>query len=344
MRRGAAVVTLVLASAVLVGCTSTAAPKTTQQPAAAVPDYVSTYVPPEPTQLAPLRGTTVPAGSVQRPSLAAKIDNHEEARPQVGLERTDIVFEELVEGGLTRYVAVWQSDVPDLIGPVRSIRPMDPDIITPLGGLVAYSGGQEMFVDMMMATPVQNLVFDYDDTGLFYRYDAHDSPHDVILHATDAVSRNASIAPPVQQYAYASGVDTATATLDGTPTSNIAVTFSSSRFPNFTWDAATGSWLRNQEGAPDLDANGAQLRATNVVTMRVDIDGRYGYVPKTVMIGSGTATVSTGGRTVAATWSKADAASPIRFVDANGTAIRLAPGNTWIELVPNGEGSVTITP
>ena len=72
-----------------------------------------------------------------------KIDNHEDARPQVGLNRTDLVFEELVEGGLTRYVAVWHSDVPDAVGPVRSIRPMDPDIVAPLGGIIAYSGGQQ---------------------------------------------------------------------------------------------------------------------------------------------------------------------------------------------------------
>ena len=123
------------------GCTS-AAPRRSR-PTRPAPAYVSTYETPAPTQLAPLRGTTVPAGSLAHPSLAAKIDNHEGARPQVGLDRTDIVFEELVEGGLTRYVAVWHSDVPEQIGPVRSIRPMDPDIITPYGGIVAYSGGQE---------------------------------------------------------------------------------------------------------------------------------------------------------------------------------------------------------
>lgn len=343
MRRGSAIALLVLVPLLAAGCTS-APPATTGSPSASAPGYVSDYTEPAATQLAPLRGTTVPAGSVANPALTAKVDNHEEARPQVGLERTDIVFEELVEGGLTRYAAVWQSDIPDLVGPVRSIRPMDPDIITPFGGLVAYSGGQEIFVDMMMATPVRNLVFDYDDTGLFYRYDAHDSPHDVILHAKDAVSRNTDLPAPPQQYAYASGVDTATATLDGAPTSTVAVSFSSERYPNFTWDAASSSWLRFQEGSPDLDSTGAQLHATNVITMRVDIDGRYGEVPKTVMIGSGAATVSTGGRTVTATWSKADAAAPIRFVDSGGAVIRLAPGNTWIELVPNGEGSVTITP
>ena len=98
----------------LSGCTAGAvAPAASRTPSPS-PTPSSTYQAPPPTELAPLRGTTVPAGSLAHPSIAAKIDNHPDARPQVGLERTDIVFEELVEGGLTRYVALWQSDIPDL--------------------------------------------------------------------------------------------------------------------------------------------------------------------------------------------------------------------------------------
>ena len=93
------------------------------------PSFVSSYVPPPAYGISPLTGEQIEVGALAAPSLAAKVDNHPDARPQVGLERTDIVFEELVEGGLTRYVAVWHSDVPAIIGPVRSIRPMDPDII-----------------------------------------------------------------------------------------------------------------------------------------------------------------------------------------------------------------------
>ena len=343
MRRKSVLATILVLPVILLaaGCTS-AAPEKTASPTPTGPAYVSTYEAPAATQLAPLRGNTVPAGSMDHPSLTAKIDNHEAARPQVGLDRTDIVFEELVEGGLTRYAAVWHYDIPNEIGPVRSIRPMDPDIISPFGGLVAYSGGQEVFVNMMMNTPVRNLVFDYDTSGIFYRYDAHEAPHNVILHASDAVKQAADLGAPQQQYAYSTDIATSTAALDGAPTANIAIVFSSERFPNFTWDEANKVWLRNQEGAPDLDDKGKQLQATNVVTMRVDIDGTYGEVPKTVLIGSGAATVSTGGKTINATWSKANAGSPIRFVDGNGVVVRLAPGNTWIELVPNGVGSVTL--
>jgi hypothetical protein len=288
----------------------------------------STYEAPDATELAPLRGTSVPVDSLEHPSLAAKIDNHEAARPQLALERTDIVFEELVEGGLTRYVAVWHSDIPDLVGPVRSIRPMDPDIITPFGGIVAYSGGQQQFVDMMKATPVVNAVYDYDDTGLFYRVDDRDAPHNVVLKASELVHRNDDVPPPTQQFAYAATIAGSSAAVDGTPIGAINSRFSDSRWPGWAWDAA----------------GQAYLRATNVLVLRVAIDDTYGAVPKTTMVGSGEAWVSAGGKSIHATWSKSGRDAPIRLADDNGVTIRLAAGNTWIELVPTDRGSVELLP
>lgn len=278
------------------------------------------------------------------PALSAKIDNHEGARPQIGLERTDIVFEELVEGGLTRYVAIWQSDIPALVGPVRSIRPMDPDIITPFGGIVAYSGGQEQFVAMMQATPVVNAVFDYDEAGLFYRIDEKDAPHDVVVKATELVALHPELAPPVQQFSYAQTPAEASAATDGNPINTINSRFSDSRWPSWSWDGLSTSYLRSQEGEPDLDGNGAQLQTTNLIVLRVGVDSTYGEVPKTIMVGSGEAWVSAGGKTIHATWSKDAAASLIRLVADNGALITLAGGNTWIELVPTETGSVELVP
>ena len=283
------------------------------------------------------------AGSLQNPALSVKIDNHEAARPQLALERADIVFEELVEGGLTRYVAVWQSDVPELVGPVRSIRPMDPDIVAPFGGIVAYSGGQQQFVEMMEATDVVNVV-NTDDSGFFARSDDKESPHNVYLEAAALVARKATVAPPQQQFAYSATVQESSAAVDGTPTSAINSSFSTARWPGWTWDEAGAAYLRTQEGAPDLDADGGQLRATNVLVLRVAIDDTYPDVPTTTMIGSGEAWVSAGGKSLHAVWSKADQSAPIRLVDDFGATIRLAAGNTWIELVPSDRGSVVLVP
>lgn len=292
---------------------------------------------------APLRGTRADWAAMQHPSIAAKIDDHEEARPQLGLHRTDIVFEELVEGGLTRYLAVWHSDIPDALGPVRSIRPMDPDIATPFGGVIAYSGGQEQFVAMMQATPLVNVVFDYDDTGLFSRADERPGPHDVILDSAEVLRRHADLPPPQVQFAYGGTDPLAAPGFAAKPTSKVSLVFSEERYPSWSWDAAASAWLRQQEGAPDLDETGAQLHAVNVVTLRVAIDGRYGDVPKTVLIGEGEAWVSVGGRTAHGRWSKGAQASPIVLTADDGEPLPLAPGNTWIELVPTS-GSVSFAP
>lgn len=306
------------------------------------PSYVSTYEPPAPTELAPLRGTTVPAGSLAHASIAAKIDNHWDARPQIGLERTDLVFEELVEGGITRYVAIWQSDIPELLGPVRSIRPMDPDIVSPFGGIICYSGGQQRFVALMRKTPVYNAIHGQADTeATFFRTKDKAAPHNVLVKAQAVLAQHKDIAPPAQQFAYSLDTAGSTAAKDGAPTSVVNYRFSNGFYGTWTYDLAKQLFLRAQQGKKDLDGNGTQLSATNVVVLRVGVVNDGG-VPKTQLFGSGEAWVSSGGATVHGTWSKAAATSPIRLLDDNGVTIRLAAGNSWIELVPHA-GAVSFT-
>ena len=324
----------------ITGCASDVPPVPMPTP---TPTYTSTYVAPAPTVIAPLTGETIVAGTAINPSLAAKIDNHKEARPQVGLERTDIVFEELVEGGLTRYVAIWQSDVPDEIGPVRSIRPMDPDIVSAFGGIIAYSGGQQRFVALMQAAPVFNAIHGQKATAdTFYRTKTKTAPHNVLVKAAIVVSEHTDLPAPTQQFAFAADAAGSTASKDGEAATALNLVFSNASAPSWTWDATRGQYLRAQLGVADMDSAGGQLGATNVIVVRVGIDTGLG-VPKTQLIGSGEAWVSSNGKSVHATWSKDAATSAIVLRDDQGVTIRLAPGNSWIELVPEA-GSVTLVP
>ncbi len=332
--RGAGIAIIALALA-LTGCVEAPMPVPT-------PTYTSTYVAPPPISLTPLTGQVIPAGSVLGPSLAAKVDNHVDARPQVGLEHTDLVFEELVEGGLTRYVAVWQSDVPAEIGPIRSIRPMDPDIISALGGIVAYSGGQLRFVQAMKDTGVYNAIHGQPDTeDVMYRTKAKDAPHNVLVRAPQLIAKHSDLVAPAQQFSFAPDAAGSTAAREGSPVAVIALRFGAPSTPSWTFDAASGRFLRSQAGAADLDTVGAQLSAANVIVVRVPI-GNDGGVPKTELIGSGEAWISSAGATVHATWAKGSRTDPIRLTDDTGTVIRLAPGNSWIELVPlSGDAQFT---
>ena len=338
----AASAVLAIVAIAAAGCTSAEAVPTA--PPTPTPTYVSTYETPAPIVYAPLTGLAVddPA-SLARPSLAAKIDNHPSARPQVGLETTDLVFEELVEGGLTRYVAVWHSSIPAEMGPVRSIRPMDPDIVSPLGGIIAYSGGQERFVALMRATEVHNAIHGQRNTDPFmFRGKNAPAPHNVLVKAQELVASLPSLAPPQQHFSFADSAANSTASREGQTVAGIDLRFGSSSSPAWRWDAGSERWLRTQSGAVDLDATGAQLSAVNVVVVRVPVTTGLG-VSKTELIGSGEAWVLSGGKAVHAAWSKSDRSSVIRLVDDTGAVVRLAPGNSWIELVPNA-GSADLVP
>ena len=339
LRRSGTLVGVILTTALLGACTADGAPMPVP-----TPEYTSTYAAPAPLVIAPLTGRPIEAGAAANPSIAAKIDNHLQARPQVGLDTTDIVFEEMVEGGLTRYVAVWQSTIPAELGPVRSIRPMDPDIISPFGGIVAYSGGQYRFVELMKAAPVYNAIHGQRDTAdTFYRSRDKRAPHNVLVKASTVVAQHADLKPPAQQFGYAIDALSATAATEGTPTAKINLRFGAPSTPSWTWDAASGTWLRFQAGVKDTATTGKQLTATNIVVVRVKVDNGLG-VPKSELVGSGEAWVSSGGATVHARWSKGSATSRIRLLDDNGAAVRLAPGNTWVEFVPSSGSVAFVAP
>ena len=317
----------------LAGCA--AAPVLTSAPAPMpVPLPAVEEVPVE-TALLPLTGHTINVGTHANPSLAAKIDNHPAARPQVGLEHADIVFEELVEGGMTRYLAVWQSDVPAEIGPVRSIRPMDPDIVSSFGGIIAYSGGQERFVQLMQAAPVYNAIHGQADTdATFYRTATKDAPHNVLVMAPALVAEHADLAAPARQFDYGNYLVPSTAKRSGTPAAAISLKFSEISERGWQWNADRGAWLRSQDGVGDADAAGAALGATNLVILRVPISEGLG-VPKTELLGAGEAWVASNGAYVHAKWSKSAASDRILLSDDAGAPILLTPGNSWVELVPD---------
>jgi hypothetical protein len=335
-RRALALGVLAVASIAITGCTDAPAPAPTDS---ASPEYISDYVAPAPMEIAPLRGTAIEPGTATNPSIAAKIDNHVAARPQVGLETTDIVFEELVEGGLTRYVAIWQSNIPKELGPVRSIRPMDPDILSPFKGIVAYSGGQPRFVQLMQSTPVYNAIHGQSDTATtFYRSTKKLAPHNVLVKAREVIADHKNLKAPGQQFGYALDLASSTALKEGKPTSTVSLVFGPPSKPSWKWSETKSAWLRSQNGTKDKDSKGDQLAATNLIVLRVGVNSALG-VPKTELVGKGEAWVAAGGSYVHAKWSKSSRTARIKLVDDEGVVIRLAPGNTWIEMVPS-TGSV----
>lgn len=316
--------------------------------AASTPSTTITTTPPPPPPpvfwpLTGLESGTVPA----RPALAVKIENSFDARPQTGLNSADMVWEEVVEGGITRFVAVYHSTLPPEVGPVRSLRPMDAAIAGPLDGLLAFAGGLRPFVDAAAAEDLQIL----GDEGVgFHRVTHRYAPHNLYADPTGLLSRadEAHRTAPGPQFSIARPDQQPTAVVAGTPAAVVRLKLSRVSHPSWAWSAAAGAWLRAEGGTPSVEAAGPPLRAANVVVMRVEIvntsitDAAGNPVPNTQMVGTGEALVATGGRTIPATWSKKSPDEPVALTAPNGTAVLLAPGNTWVELVPTWNGSVAV--
>lgn len=280
---------------------------------------------------------------VSRAAVSIKIENSPAARPQVGLQGADIVWEQLVEGGMTRFVATYHSDVPTDVGPIRSIRPMDAAIAGPAGGVLAFSGGQGAYQSRARAAGLTLVAHDAGGPG-FYRNPARRGDHTLFGDPHAFLARAGDAAAPPPQFVYADTADESTAVTDGREASGVVPTFPSSR-PSWRW--ADGAWQRYESLAPATDG-GEQIAAANVVVLTVtvrdtgDRDAAGAAVPETVLSGTGEAIVLSGGHALEGTWSKGEAADVIELTDAAGEAIELAPGNTWIELVPVMGGSVHV--
>jgi hypothetical protein len=329
------------------GVTTACGPDATAAPAGTTTPDATTPAPPPPV-LWPLTGVDSAGADVARPALAVKVENSVDARPQTGLNAADTVWEEVVEGGISRYVAVYHSTLPSAVGPVRSVRPMDPAIAGPLRGLLAFSGGQKPFIAATREAGLQ--VVDPGTGPGFTRIAERVPPHNTYVDPAVLLAQadpGHAAAPPAQ-FVVAGAGEQPTAAVAGTPAAVLDVRLSRIATPRWTWSQPDAVWLRAEGSTPAVEADGAPLRATNVVVLRVDVvdtrfvDSAGNPVPETVVVGSGEALVATGGRTVPVRWSKASVTDPVVLTGADGQPVRLAPGSTWVELVPNATGSVTV--
>lgn len=286
-----------------------------------------------------------------RPAVSVKIENSEAARPQVGLAAADIVWEEVVEGGITRFVATYHSKIPDAVEPVRSVRPMDPAIVAPLGGILAFSGGQGPFIAATEREGTQTVVMDDGDAG-FRRDPGRVAPHNVIgsvpTFLAQADAERTSPAPA--QFQYARAVGEGSAPRAGKPAREVDVRLSRLQRTVWTWDRENKRYLRSEGTAPSVAADGRRHSARNVLMLSTFVfdtkwvDPSGAPVPEHRLAGSsGTGTLVSMGHSITVRWSKKDHRSPIVVKTRNGKVAQLDPGSTWVELVPRGTGSWSVS-
>jgi hypothetical protein len=253
-----------------------------------------------------------------------KIDNVD-AEPQAGLNQADIVFEEIVEGRATRFAAVFNSTEHNPVGPIRSARTQDVDLLLCLNDpALAYSGANPDVNDALDAAGFE--LFSEGDPG-FFRNEALPAPHNLFANLSTLFPQVTSSgnAVPVFQYA-APGQD-----LGGSPVA-FAEMMVGGYDVGWTWDANQGLFLRSQLGSPHEVTDG-QASADSVVVLVVEYgESPVDSGPEARTVGSGAAVVYTDGRRIEGTWTRANPTDPFTLTSATGP-ILLAPGRTWVELV-----------
>lgn len=310
---------------------------------------------PTPPPVAPLTGLPASDASVlARPALAIKVENASDARPQAGLGRADVVYEEEVEGGITRFMAIFHSSEAPLIGPVRSVRLEDPDLAAQYRAVLVYSGGARHVVRAVEHSGLETVTEDTPGKAL-YRRSSRRAPHNLYTSTArlwQVVGKGQGPPPAVFEYSATLPTPAPTAAPTATPSpqpgSRLTVRFHPAYVSQWRYRPARKVYVRYQTGAPHRLEDGTQIQARNVVAMVVrfrlsqHLDAAGNRTPEAIVTGSGQAMLLRDGRLLHGRWSRRSLVELTTFTTETGERMTLAPGNTWIELVPQGR-RITIT-
>ncbi len=283
---------------------------------------------------------------LSRPALIVKIDNAPKGRPQAGLNQADIVVEEGVEGGITRFAVLFHSQdaVNDTVGPVRSARTTDIFIASPMNRpLFAWSGSNADFVKKIREAPLTDVGVSVKPAA-YHREKGRPNPYDLFASFSGLYNGSNGGGPPQPLFAYRAAGEASTG--DAATKAHLQWKDKVRTDVDWAWDAAAGVWKRTENGTAHVDAAGAQVTAKNVVIQFATYhdtgyrDRSNTIVPEADLVGQGDVWVLTDGKVVKGKWAKAAPDKITAYTDASGNPIKLTPGNTWLELPKPGDATV----
>ena len=302
---------------------------------------------PAPVPVFPLTGLPVDgSANALRPALIVKMDNVEpKARPQAGLNQADVVYEERVEGSVTRLLTIFHSTDAAPAGPVRSARTSDIGIFSALNRpYFAWSGANANFAQQIREANVNDVGVDRA-TAEYTRDRNRPAPSNLMLRSTEAALALPSegSAPPPLLFTFRTPTQ-AQAHLE--PVAGVAVNygFSAGSAPvEYRWNG-TG-WARTQKGTAHVDAAGVQVAPENVIIQFVvyassGVNDQFGKpIPEAQLVGEGDVWVLTAGGIVLGRWQKPSLEAVTTYTDFDGNPIGLTPGRTWVALPSRGDAS-----
>lgn len=302
-----------------------------QIPHGSAPDLLPSEVPaapPSPPPVSPFTGLPTDPGA---PVLGVKVDNAAVARPQRGLEQADLVYVEPVEGGLSRLLAIYQSQSPPVVGPVRSTRASDVELLANFGRpALAFSGAAASVGALVARAPVLDVSALARPSD--YRRDRRRQiPHNLY---GDANLLRQGGAPPRDI-----GFRFGPAPSGGRPAETTGVTYSATAI-GVQWLPAEARWVFSMDGAPLTSASGPRPSAATVVLQRVAVrdagvrDAAGSPSPFAATVGSGDAVVLRDGLAFNGSWSRPTPEAITTFTLPDGSPLTFAPGPVWVVLVP----------
>lgn len=274
---------------------------------------------------------------INGPVLVVKIDDTNAALPQIGLEDADVVYIEQVEGGLTRLAAVFSSIIPMRVGPVRSARISDIEIMSQYGRVAfAYSGAQRKLYPVIAAANVTNLGAQSQSPTIFTTDPTRNQPHAMVLRA-DLLMQRVLDKGYVVDSAKSVGWKFGIAKSVGVPISRAVIYWPAAQY-GVIWSTVENRWLLTQNNEPKLADTGRQLGATTFVIQLTSItasiygDKFGGVTPLSKTVGSGTGYILRDGKSFTATWSRASDEVGTTWTALDGSEITFAPGQVWVAL------------
>lgn len=300
--------------------------------------------PPKPKYYSPIDGSVMQnEADGTKPVTAIMLENSPDARPQSGLYDAQVVYEAIAEGGITRFIAMYQQNKPQIIGPVRSIRPYYLDWAAPYDASIAHVGGSAEAIAQVRSGAFRD-IDQYANGGYYWRSADRAPPHNVYtsfdkLDSLNAAKGYTASAPK--------GITRKNQKPAATPdATEISVHISSKLFDSsYSYDAKTNAYKRSQNGEPHTDREKGQLAPKVVVVLKAPMyiekqtDTWRGVIDTTA---GGEATIFQNGTVIQCNWAKPTRETQLSFTDTTtGNEVPLAYGQTWISILPTNTGTVS---
>ncbi len=292
-----------------------------------------------------LTGESVTSEVAERRPLAVVVENYPTSRPQAGLSFADLVWEAPTEGGITRFLAIFQKGLPSKIGPVRSARPYFNDWVREVAGFYAHSGGSpEALAELTKGIAGVQDVNEFSHGAAYWREENEARPHNLYTATSRfysyAALQNWSLKNTLSGWLYGSDKEV------GNILTEQAVQI---LVPYYPWEydvlwkyqAETGVYLRSMDYKPHIDKiTNQQLQTKNLIVMFTDVTP----IPHDPLlrvnirtIGEGQAYLFTSGKVYQGKWQRTSLNSSTEFLASDGSYLPLTPGNIWISVMDNSQ-------